>query len=570
MLQKAVSALRAMGRARVLLPLCGAAVAFALLSACADAAPYTAYVCEGPHIPEEPIGAAGLHVREPVEGEAVRFSSACAQPEEKLRVELLPGAGGLAPSEGGWFVYEAPASVTISSFALQAQAEANACGEGCAGEAFVRYRTGTADEYFLRDSGEGSVARFGKVSGLTGVRTIEFGVACAEGAMSCAGAGPLATLSVPFGEITLEDRSSLSASLSAAPTQPLSGTATWSYQASDPGGGGVFRIGVLLDGHPLGEAHVINEEGGRCRMLALSTVRAFIAPQPCPESVRSSFLLDSDTLIDGTHTLEAYVEDVAGQRATILDQTVASANAPTLARPAAISGSPEVGSLLSASAPVFAAPSGNVITAQSYQWERCTAGGCAPVAGANSLTYTPTAADLGARLALVASATDAADLPAAGDISHSTTVSSAQSAPVAPSPCASVCAGIAGEAKPWRLRFFVHPRRVRRHSRILLRGQVLSRPLPASGKLIYLQARSIVRVRRAGKGRRGRPRGTRTLRGRWITFMVLRTAPNGSFAARYRFRLGGHHTYQFRAVAPAEGLFRNATGASRPVTVQER
>ena len=563
MLQRAVPALRAIARARAFAPLCGAALALALTAAHADAAPYTAYLCEGPHVPSEPVGAAGLGVSEPVSGELARFSAACASPGEELRVELLPGAAGLATGEGGWFVYDPPADVTISAFALQAQAEAHSCGSGCSGEAFVRYRSGAGAEYFLRDSGEGSAAKFSKVGGLSNVHALEFGVACAEGSIRCYAEGPLATLAVPFGELTLEDRSTIAASVSSAPAQPLSGTVSWSYQASDPGGGGVFRIGELIDGHPLGEAHVIDEEGGRCRMLALSSVRAFVAPQPCPESVRSTLSLDTDTLTDGTHTLEAYVEAVAGGRATVLDEAVRVANAPTLAQPAVISGTPAVGSLLSAAAPIFAAPAGNVITAQSYQWERCTAGGCSPIPGASSLTYTPTSADRGARLELLASATDAASLPEPGDIAHTTTVASAQSAPVASSACAAVCTSLAGEASPWRLRFSVHPRRVHRHSRILLRGRVLSRPLPAAGKLIYLQARSIVRVRKAR-------RRARVLRGGWITFMLLRSRRDGAFAAHYRFRLGGHHIYQFRAVAPAEGLFRNPTGASRPVTVVER
>ena len=58
--------------------------------------------------------------------------------------------------------------------------------------------------------------------------------------------------------------------------------------------------------------------------------------------------------------------------------------------------------------------------------------------------------------------------------------------------------------------------------------------------------------------------------GAWTTFNLLRTHSNGSFSATYRFRLGGVHRYQFRAVAPQEGGFRNATGTSAPVLVTER
>ena len=51
--------------------------------------------------------------------------------------------------------------------------------------------------------------------------------------------------------------------------------------------------------------------------------------------------------------------------------------------------------------------------------------------------------------------------------------------------------------------------------------------------------------------------------------MALRANPSGAFSTRYRFRLGGRHTYEFRAVAPAEGQFRNATGSSSVVAVHE-
>ena len=57
--------------------------------------------------------------------------------------------------------------------------------------------------------------------------------------------------------------------------------------------------------------------------------------------------------------------------------------------------------------------------------------------------------------------------------------------------------------------------------------------------------------------------------GKWISFEVFRANGNGSFASTYTFKLGGHHTYQFQAVAPAEGQFRNPTGTSASTTVKE-
>lgn len=55
----------------------------------------------------------------------------------------------------------------------------------------------------------------------------------------------------------------------------------------------------------------------------------------------------------------------------------------------------------------------------------------------------------------------------------------------------------------------------------------------------------------------------------WVTFQQVRATASGGFAATYRFKLGGHHVYQFQAVAPAEGQFQNATGRSHAVSVTE-
>jgi hypothetical protein len=54
-----------------------------------------------------------------------------------------------------------------------------------------------------------------------------------------------------------------------------------------------------------------------------------------------------------------------------------------------------------------------------------------------------------------------------------------------------------------------------------------------------------------------------------VTFQAFRARSNGTFSSVYKFKLGGHHTYQFQAVAPAEGQYRNPTGDSSTITVKE-
>jgi hypothetical protein len=64
---------------------------------------------------------------------------------------------------------------------------------------------------------------------------------------------------------------------------------------------------------------------------------------------------------------------------------------------------------------------------------------------------------------------------------------------------------------------------------VRLSGKLLGRPFPAGGVLVTLQ----------GKPRRG---------GKWRTFGVTRTRPDGRFRYRYRFTrvAGGARTFLFR------------------------
>lgn len=124
---------------------------------------------------------------------------------------------------------------------------------------------------------------------------------------------------------------------------------------------------------------------------------------------------------------------------------------------------------------------------------------------------------------------------------------------------------LSGNDAKWRVSLKVAPLRVQRHTKINLSGSVSTSPRPSGGKLIYLQARS---VSTAWKGR-GSKRHRVTVFGRWVTFQAFRAKGNGSFASTYTFKLGGRHTYQFQAVAPAEGQYRNPTGTSSTITVKE-
>lgn len=78
--------------------------------------------------------------------------------------------------------------------------------------------------------------------------------------------------------------------------------------------------------------------------------------------------------------------------------------APTSTSAPTISGAPVEGTLLAASAGEW----GGSPTSYTYEWRRCDSAGasCAAIAGAASAAYTPTAADVGARLRVAVTATN--------------------------------------------------------------------------------------------------------------------------------------------------------------------
>jgi hypothetical protein len=135
----------------------------------------------------------------------------------------------------------------------------------------------------------------------------------------------------------------------------------------------------------------------------------------------------------------------------------------------------------------------------------------------------------------------------------------------APGGAAASGSSVLGSSVNWKVSLTITPRRVHRDTVIALTGRVLTSPRPPHGKLIYLQARTVA----TGWRGRGRKRHRVAVHGHWISFQTLQAKANGSFKAKYRFRLGGRHRYQLRAVAPREGGYRNRTGSSSVVLVTE-
>jgi hypothetical protein len=93
-------------------------------------------------------------------------------------------------------------------------------------------------------------------------------------------------------------------------------------------------------------------------------------------------------------------------------------------------------------------------------------------------------------------------------------------------------------------------RRVHNGRSVVFRGRIRTRPVPATGKLVEMQA---------------------FFRGRWRTFSTLRTDRGGRWHFRYRFgATRGTVRYRFRILIPAEGGYPFDSGRSRVVNVTVR
>lgn len=334
----------------------------------------------------------------------------------------------------------------------------------------------------------------------------------------------------------------------------------------------------------------------------------------------SPFTVPTATLKDGTYAVTLAVTDAAGNVASQSLGTIATHNAPTVSAPPAITGTPVVGQSLTATPAAFSSePEAGKVTIAA-QWQRCDSAGnnCAAIAGATGASYNVLAADEGHTLRYeetVSNNDGSANTQSAqfGSIQKETTEAreareareakeakeakerevrevkerevreskgangsngangtngsnGANSVTVAiVGPGSNQGSTVIGSTARWRLSLKVNPRRVHRGTTIRLTGLVSTSPRPSNGKLVYLQARSVV-SKWKGHGRARHRVGTY---GKWVTFQAFRAHSDGTFSSVYRFRLAGRHIYQFQAVAPAEGQYRNPSGASNQVIVIE-
>jgi len=378
---------------------------------------------------------------------------------------------------------------------------------------------------------------------------------------------------------------------------PVTGTQSISYNTGDSLAG-IYAVQLLVDGTVVST----NSYAGNC---------SFTNFQPCPASESGSLSWDTASVPNGAHEVELLITNAAGDTTVIGDHAITTSNSPTFASPPKISGTPAVGQTLTVTPGQADSDSGAGTLKKSGRWLRCDSNGasCTAIANATGASYGAAQEDEGHMLRYQETVanndgSDTTESEAFGPITSSVAEkeraekeraerekaekekiekekagsngangANGTQGPAGSNGNVNVNVGgssnqgmvLLGSTAKWRVSLRVSPARVRRHTKVKLTGLVSSSPRPDEGKLIYLQARSVSSTFK-GKGHKHHKVA---VYGKWISFQVFRAKANGTFSSTYTFKLGGKHTYQFRAVAPAEGQYRNPTGTSTTITIQE-
>lgn len=393
-----------------------------------------------------------------------------------------------------------------------------------------------------------------------------FRLSCPSSGCAGAPASDIPELFITSARLTLRD--DLSPVITVAPTIPtdraLAGTETFSFEATDRGGG-VFEAELVVDGVSV-KRSVVDENGGLCRP-------PFVRRVPCKLALAGAVSLDTTKIPDGEHTIALNVYDATGTNvATHGPVPVRIANGSPA--PASTPSTPATGSSSGPGGGPANAPAGDGATAAPV-----AASGTAPPSGAKvvgqrsrSVVRTSFARPLvlrgrlldasGAPLAgTQVGAYAAADVPGARSALVVTATTDADGAfrivvPPGPSRRISVRPTAGTGSAAWNLRTRVPApiallpsrRRLRNGDKLVLTAYLVDARAPRGSADVAFQ----VRIGR-----------------QWRTFARRTLDRRGLARIEHRFKVTFQRiTYRFRAVTLKRKRFPFDDARSRPVAVR--
>ncbi len=136
------------------------------------------------------------------------------------------------------------------------------------------------------------------------------------------------------------------------------GTASLAFEADVPGGPGIYKVTVTIDGKPVYDA-TPNTNGGRCAPAGIdggTGALVFAYQQPCVRAQTVDLKVRTTTLRDGAHELAIVVTDAAQNSQTVLRRLI-TVNNRTTASSTLTSNPPEgaaAGTIPAAAGPAYA------------------------------------------------------------------------------------------------------------------------------------------------------------------------------------------------------------------------
>lgn len=553
--------------------LAGTAALLALISVSppfAEGARYEAFTCKAPDGSPAPTvfpssgWAPETFGTSPGGGNVLRDDCASGGP---LIAELGVSSRQPAPSFAVW-TFSAPPSTSLVAFDLDFEGYSRPinAGQPSFGDLGIIDSTRRDPNYHARFQGAGIVARQQQswqvggdaVSMSTNLSCTPYGSSTASYCDPGPDGAP-ARIAIHRATFTLEDRDApaISSVSGDATTDALwAGSTGISVGATDQGGG-VYRLGVEVDGEI---KSWLNLAEAPCRAWP-GTERTFLSPKPCPSTVGGVQQISTANLPEGPHTVRVLVEDAAGNQTTAYGPTTKTLRrtkpTPTPPPPGPADPGPENGSPASPEAVLKASWEGRESPVRSVRFDQ------QPVLRGQLTTKAgQPIKDAAVRVTITRDARNSPPFEREslqtnsegrfrwkmpkGSSSRKITLSYRQRVRD-PEPVVSTVLRLRVTAG---VRLKLSHRKVRRGQRIKLTGTVVGRPVPGGGKLVELQARN------PGK--------------RWITFRTVRSRKSGAFSARYRFRNAGPATFQMRARARKSGDYPYATGSSPVRTIKVR
>ena len=471
------------------------------------------------------------------------------------------------PYEGPEWVFTAPAGSTIAGGSVTATLT-SPHGQAWLGTPNADYDS--ADvlancQYNLACGGDGTLSGTFPIThpGGTNLYAIAVCVGPYEGATSCPASGGLdAGIYVSSADIELSNGATPAASglggtlLNAT----ASGTQELTFDASDPGGPGVYLITAQIDGKTVYSGTPNNNEGKCVPVGSSGGTLMFDYSQPCRTSESVDLPINTTELADGQHTLKVTIEDAAGNTSVVYDGTITTKQ-PSNGSLGALPGPGTGGASLDVVAGVGAANGTGASEAAQIRLglpRRITRSFAHRALRLPGRLLNAQGQPIGgAALDVIEQAAGSGRTQVVAHAGTSNDGSFIASVPAGPSRTIAVAyrafsidTGYAAEAKTAEsvtagVQLVITPRRTSSEGTITLSGRVLG-PVPRQGVLVDLLVH---------------------YRGRWEPFRTPRTDAAGHFAVTYQFQ-GALGRFPFRAEVPSsQADFSFARGLSEVVNV---